>query len=184
MTLFRYLILLGFWGIFNGCTDHKNDEIKTELNKDGNGSRGDESLKEKNESLVANELSIQGPLENELKQILSLEDNESVSIKKEFYEDGTPKEEIHFFAEIKDGLRRKWYPNGNLSVEGIMKEDKWHGEYKEWYLDGTPKVNGHYKHGKQQGEWLFFDKEGKALPSLYYDNGKEVTRILPKVFGD
>ena len=184
MTLLRYLILLGFFGPFNGCTDHKNDEIKTELNRDGNGSQGDESFKEENESLVANELSIQEPLETELKQILSLEDNESDSAKKEFYEDGTLKEETHFLSEIKNGLRRKWYPNGNLSVEGMMKEDKWHGGYKEWYLDGKPKVNGHYKHGKQQGEWLFFDKEGKALPSLYFDNGKEVTRILPKVFGD
>lgn len=184
MTLLRYLIILGFFWIFKGCSDNKNDEIKTELNGDGNGSLGDEALKEENKSLVANELSIQEPLENELKQVLSLEDNESVSVKKEFYEDGTRKEEIHFLADIKHGLRCKWYPNGNLSVEGMMKGDKWHGEYKEWYLDGAPKLKGHYKHGKQQGEWLFFDKEGKALPSLFYDDGKEVTRILPKVFGD
>lgn len=184
MNLLHLLILLVFFWFFKGCADHQNDEIKTELNRDGNASQDDESLKEENKSLGANELSIRESLKTELKQVLSPVDKESVSVKKEFYEDGTLRQETHFLSDIKDGLRRKWYSNGNLSVEGMMKEDKWHGDYKEWYLDGTPKVKGHYDLGKQQGEWLFFDKEGKALPSLFYDDGKEVTRILPKVFGD
>ena len=110
--------------------------------------------------------------------------SELTSIRKEFYEDGNIKEEVNFKGDLKDGIRRKWYSNGNLSIEGTMKMDKWNGTYREWYSDGMPKLVGEYLDSKQHGEWFFYDKNGVKLPSLTYDNGKEVTRNLPKVFGE
>ena len=50
----------------------------------------------------------------------------------ETFEDGKIKG-IELSNGVKDGFRRKWHRGGIQSVEGTMKDDKWHGSYKEWY---------------------------------------------------
>ena len=103
---------------------------------------------------------------------------------KEYYEDGSVKEEVFFVNGVKEGSRKIWYANGQISKSGVMKDDRWHGEYKEWYSTGEPKVSGHYFEGKQDGEWKFYDKEGNALPDLFFKNGVETTRKLPSLLKD
>ena len=103
---------------------------------------------------------------------------------KEYYEDGSVKEEVFFVNGVKEGNRKIWYANGQISKSGVMKDDRWHGQYEEWYSTGEPKVSGHYFEGKQDGEWKFFDKEGNALPDLFFKNGVETTRKLPKLLGN
>ena len=103
---------------------------------------------------------------------------------REFFEDGSVKEELRFVDGVKEGSRKIWYANGQISKSGFMKEDRWHGEYKEWYSTGVPKVSGQYLEGKQDGEWKFYDKEGNALPDLFFKNGVETTRHLPSLLKD
>ena len=103
---------------------------------------------------------------------------------KDYFEDGSIKEEVNFVDGVKEGSRKVWYANGQVSKSGFMKEDRWHGEYKEWYTTGLPKVSGQYFEGKQDGEWKFYDKEGNALPDLFFKNGVETTRKLPSLLKD
>ena len=103
---------------------------------------------------------------------------------KEYFEDGSIKEEIEYFNGVKEGKRKVWYRSGQLYKSGTMKNDRWHGTYEEWYENGSPKLSGQYMDGQQDGEWVFFDKEGNNLPNLNFENGIETTRKLPKFLGD
>jgi hypothetical protein len=103
---------------------------------------------------------------------------------KDYFEDGSIKEEIEYFNGVKEGKRKVWYRSGQLYKSGTMKNDRWHGKYQEWYENGSPKLSGQYMDGQQDGEWVFFDKEGNNLPNLNFENGIETTRKLPKLLGD
>ena len=161
----RHLITALCFSMIYGCSDTGNEGVQIENHSEVNKTIGKTVIIDPEQS-THNEVS------------------ELTSIRKEFYEDGKIKEEVNFKGDLKDGIRRKWYSNGNLSIEGTMEMDKWNGTYREWYSDGMPKLVGEYLDGKQHGEWFFYDKNGVKLPSLTYDNGKEVTRNLPKVFGE
>lgn len=161
----RHLITALCFSMIYGCSDTGNKGVQIENQQEVNKTIGKTVIIDPEQS-THNEVS------------------ELTSIRKEFYEDGKIKEEVTFKGDLKNGIRRKWYSNGNLSIEGTMEMDKWNGTYREWYSDGMPKLVGEYLDGKQHGEWFFYDKNGVKLPSLTYDNGKEVTRNLPKVFGE
>ena len=103
---------------------------------------------------------------------------------KEYFDDGSIKEEVQFVRGIKEGTRKIWYPSGQIAKSGSMKNDRWHGSYEEWYESGKPKLCGKYIDGKQDGEWLFFDKDGNELPILFFEDGKETTRKLPSLLND
>ena len=103
---------------------------------------------------------------------------------KEYFEDGSIKEETVYFNGVKEGKRKVWYKSGQLYKSGTMKKDRWHRKYKEWYENGSPKLSGQYMDGQQDGEWVFFDKEGNSLPNLNFENGIETTRKLPSLLGD
>ena len=103
---------------------------------------------------------------------------------KEYFEDGSIKEETVYFNGVKEGKRKVWYRSGQLYKSGTMKSDRWHGKYQEWYENGTPKLAGKYLEGKQDGEWIFFDKEGNSMPALHFENGTEITRKLPTLLKD
>lgn len=159
-----------------GCSDSKEDEIGTKLFRSDNNSLKSDFL-EKNHSQVSDTKFLPETISTEIPI-------SNLSVRRDFYEDGKIKEEIEITNGVKDGFRRKWHTGGIQSVEGTMKDDKWHGVYKEWYSSGMPKLKGQYLEGKQHGEWYFYDKNGEQLPSLFFDNGIEVTRDLPKVFSD
>ena len=103
---------------------------------------------------------------------------------KEYFKDGSIKEETVYFNGVKEGKRKVWYRSGQLNKSGTMKNDRWHGKYQEWYENGSPKLSGQYMDGQQDGQWVFFDKEGNSLPNLNFENGIETTRKLPSLLGD
>ena len=178
---FVYLISFIF---FVGCTDSDNQPLEERILKENNLTISPSSSAGKDLQPLPSAFPEINQNPEDLNSSTEVENEALVSIERRFYSDGSIKEEISLFGDIKEGPRRRWHPNGNLSREGVMKADKWNGVYREWYSDGSPKLKGYYKAGKQEGEWLFFDKEGEALPSLFYKDGTEVTRDLPKVFGN
>ena len=106
------------------------------------------------------------------------------SLIKEYFEDGSIKEETEYFNGVKEGKRKVWYKCGQLHKSGTMQNDRWHGQYEEWFENGSLKLSGHFVHGQQDGQWVFFDKEGDSLPYLNFENGIETTRKLPSLLGD
>lgn len=157
-----------------------NDSVK--LPKMGESNDFSEHLKEVNDPFakdedVSEDLNL--PLPMNLKS-----NSPRNGLIKEYYEDGSVKEEVFFVNGVKEGNRKIWYANGQISKSGVMKDDRWHGQYEEWYPTGEPKVSGHYFEGKQDGDWKFYDKEGKALPDLFFKNGVETTRKLPSLLND
>ena len=51
--------------------------------------------------------------------------------------------------EVKHGLLRYWYNNGQLSSERNYKDGRFHGLRRHWYLNGRLKYKYYYWEGKK-----------------------------------
>ena len=98
-------------------------------------------------------------------------DNDAASaspsrVDRNYYPDGSLKEEIHYRGVSPHGLWRQWHPNGRIAGEWYL--DK--GVYIEgtnrtsWYPDGTLQYEITYVNGKQVSSF-FYSPTGKLLPS-------------------
>jgi antitoxin component YwqK of YwqJK toxin-antitoxin module len=101
-----------------------------------------------------------------------------------------------FSKGVKQGLERKYYPNGQVSEEIAWNNDKKHGVWNQYFEDGTIKLKGFYTNNKvngpytfywpngklyitgtflenkRNGKWQFFTDEGKFKSEIVYINGK------------
>jgi len=97
---------------------------------------------------------------------------------------------------VKQGMEKKFYPNGKVSEEVEWKDDIKNGIWNQYFEDGTPKlkasflyntVNGPYTFywpngtlyikgtfvdNKREGKWYFYTDEGKLKSEISYINGK------------
>ena len=74
-------------------------------------------------------------------------------------------------TEIK-GFRQFFYPNGNLSSEGIMEEGQPNGYWKSYYENGVVKSEGNRKNFELDSAWKFFNPAGKQILEITYKDGK------------
>jgi antitoxin component YwqK of YwqJK toxin-antitoxin module len=56
-----------------------------------------------------------------------------MTIVKEYYPNGSLKEEYTVVNNKKDGLYKKWWNNGHLFIQTTYVDGKENGEYKSWY---------------------------------------------------
>ena len=70
-----------------------------------------------------------------------------------------------------DGLRKMYYPNGNLSVERFYTNSISDGLEKEYYEDGTLKQKGFFIDGKENGIWETFFPNGQVKQKTHLKNG-------------
>ena len=189
-SLFKFLFVLFIFGCSESDKQKKNELLdRTVDNDDSNGSQAINELDGISNSgqQGSDPFSQVGGTPEELKLPLpkSLESSgERNGVVRKFFGDRSIKEEVYFVDGVKEGYRKIWYENGQLSKSGTMKQDRWHGKYEEWYSNGIPKVSGQYFEGKQDGEWKFYDKEGNELPDLFFKKGVETTRKLPSLLKD
>jgi antitoxin component YwqK of YwqJK toxin-antitoxin module len=100
---------------------------------------------------------------------------------------------------MEDGNFEKFYPNGNLEVEGLVVNGKRSGLWTSYHpagnkqsenfyvngdLDGKTVVYfpngqimyiGYYTNGVNDGQWLYFDDEGTLKKEVIYSNGEIVS---------
>ena len=80
--------------------------------------------------------------------------------------------------DVKDGVCREWYPNGNKKIECSYKCGVKDGIYREWYLNGNKKIECSYKCGVKDGiyrEW--YSNSGDKLIECTYKNNKYVGKF-------
>jgi len=74
-----------------------------------------------------------------------------------------------FAQEIKpDGFNRFYYPNGNVSAEGNMRDGKPDGYWKNYYEDGTLKSEGNRLYFELDSIWKFYNVDGKLTTEITY----------------
>jgi antitoxin component YwqK of YwqJK toxin-antitoxin module len=72
-----------------------------------------------------------------------------------------------------NGLNRYYYPNGQVSSEGSMRDGKPDGYWKTYYDNGKLKSEGNRKDFQLDSLWKFYTEEGKLSLEFDYKNGKK-----------
>ncbi len=102
------------------------------------------------------------------------------------------------FKPIKDGVRKVYYLNGQLSGQGEIKNKKetglwiyWHengqkaregnfdegkrtGTHTYWYPNGRLRGIGGFKDDKYDGKWIMYKEDGSDKTVQFYKNGELV----------
>ena len=88
---------------------------------------------------------------------------------REYYKDGSLKEEFSCKDGKKHGSYTNWHENEYIWQEGTYKDGKKHGPYTSWHENGNKGWEGTYKDGKQHG-----------LYTRWYENGNKGWEITYK----
>ena len=104
-------------------------------------------------------------------------------------------------AEIKTGMWKMCYSNGQPAIEGSFSENKPHGQWKFYSREGQVMKEGKYTDGKEDGNWSYYEYDNNRRMismelsveagmisdkiSRVYENGKiigegNLKRIPPK----
>lgn len=72
-----------------------------------------------------------------------------------------------------DGNTIYYYPNGQVSAEGVLREGKPDGYWKNYYEDGTPKSEGNRKFFELDSIWKFYNPDGEVSNTITYRQDKK-----------
>lgn len=72
-------------------------------------------------------------------------------------------------------VNREYYSDGTLKEEYSIHNDKFHGQYKAFYPDGSPHALGEYRKGKMIGVWKYSYPDGKVESIQKFDDGKAIS---------
>lgn len=67
------------------------------------------------------------------------------------------------FADVRDGKRHEYFPDGRLKAVGPMREGQLHGKWKWFRRDGTLMRTGQFLQGQQVGLWQTWDRKGSVV---------------------
>jgi len=73
-----------------------------------------------------------------------------------------------------DGLWKYYYPDGTLESEGYFINDLIEGEWAWYYTSGKLKETAEYKNGLRDGKVIMYDEEGKIISEKIFESGVDV----------
>lgn len=85
-----------------------------------------------------------------------------------YAESGKPVEIIEYKNGVKEGLYLKYFPEGEIMIEGSYKNDQLHGDYVVYYIDGSVEIKGRYENGIKWGNWDYYNEDGEELTEDQY----------------
>ncbi len=72
-----------------------------------------------------------------------------------------------------NGINRFYYPNGNVSAEGNMRDGQPDGYWKNYYEDGTLKSEGNRLYFLLDSIWKFYNPDGQLISEITYRQDKK-----------
>jgi len=75
--------------------------------------------------------------------------------------------------DVKEGYNKLYYPNGKISSEGTIKDNKPDGYWKNYYENGKLKSEGNRKDFKLDSLWKFYSEKGLLYLVNTYKEGKK-----------
>jgi uncharacterized protein len=80
---------------------------------------------------------------------------------------------FHFFAQerLKDGIKKFYYENGQVSSEGNIKNGLPEGYWISYYPTGIIKSEGNRKRNLLDSTWIFYNKYGDLKSKINYEKG-------------
>ncbi|MDR2222737.1 MAG: hypothetical protein LBE34_08340 [Flavobacteriaceae bacterium] len=80
-------------------------------------------------------------------------------------------EDVTFENGLRKGIKKRYYSNGLLFLEGKYVEGKREGVHKSYYENGKQKAVYSYKNGLQDGLSRFYEDDGHLYSDDLYKNG-------------
>lgn len=74
--------------------------------------------------------------------------------------------------KLTDGYHSFKYPNGAVSSEGFIKNEKPEGYWKSYWVTGIKKSEGKYTNFLLDSVWVFYDQSGDTLQKINFLYGK------------
>lgn len=94
---------------------------------------------------------------------------------REWYAEGTLREEGRYRAGVPDGTWRRYHPGDQPSLEEAW-EDGWrHGPSAGWYEDGTRRFEGRWERGDRVGTWTWWRPDGSQDALEEWEAGTRVS---------
>ena len=75
--------------------------------------------------------------------------------------------------EVTDGYVKFYYPNGQVSSEGLMKNGKPDGYWKTYFVTGIIKSEGKRTNFLLDSVWVFYNQKGDTAQKISYMYGKK-----------
>jgi antitoxin component YwqK of YwqJK toxin-antitoxin module len=75
--------------------------------------------------------------------------------------------------EVKEGFTKFYYPNGQISSEGNMRNGQPDGYWKTYYVTGVLKSEGLRRNFELDSTWLFYNQSGELIQKINYKYGKK-----------
>jgi antitoxin component YwqK of YwqJK toxin-antitoxin module len=105
-------------------------------------------------------------------------DNLRVGVWKKYYENGNLEFELTFVGNRPSGYAIFYYTNGKVSEEGVWKNNRWVGEYKYYHENGKLKYEWKYNaSGKREGVQKYFYENGQLMIIGSWNEGKEAWEL-------
>ncbi|MCX6182565.1 MAG: hypothetical protein NT150_11635 [Bacteroidetes bacterium] len=94
---------------------------------------------------------------------------------------GKPLEVMNYFYGVRDGTYQKYYPSGEIRIEGEYENGLKKGTWTYYFKGtGTIKSVGEYVKGLKEGEWKYYDKKENLIATEVYKNGKLPEKPKPE----
>ncbi len=93
-------------------------------------------------------------------------------MERKFYPNGKVSEEIEWSNNIKHGAWNQYFDDGTLKMKSFYTNNKVNGPYLFYWPNGTLYIKGNYINNKRDGKWLFYTDEGALKTEIDYKNGK------------
>jgi antitoxin component YwqK of YwqJK toxin-antitoxin module len=88
-----------------------------------------------------------------------------------YYTEKVKVAEEHFVNGMKNGLCRKFYPNGELLEESVWKNNQKEGKYQAFFLSGKPYLQCMYQNDQRNGRcFSYFPSAMTEVESYYTDD--------------
>ncbi len=78
-----------------------------------------------------------------------------------------------FGQEVENGYTRFYYPNGQVSSEGNMRNGQPDGFWKTYYVSGIIKSQGLRINHELDSTWTFYNQAGDVVQRIDYKYGKK-----------
>ncbi len=69
---------------------------------------------------------------------------------------------------------------GQLEYIGKQKKGVIHGDFVSYYPNGEVSIEGYIKDGQYDGDWIYYDDDGSLNKTLIWKNGEQIDSIAHK----
>jgi antitoxin component YwqK of YwqJK toxin-antitoxin module len=118
-------------------------------------------------------------------KVLSMEESFKMGKKdgltRKYYPNGKAAEELFWVNDYKHGSWKQYLPDGSIKLEATYNKDLRVGLFKVYYPGGKVENEGQFVNNKMEGDWKYYDMDGNLKMTIKYVNGvAQNTDVLDK----